>query len=200
MRVSRILLFFFFAAFGSTLAQESGGYSVEIDLQDQMAYLIRNGRAVLTTPISSGRAGHYTTSGEFKIMEKELNHRSSMYGKIVNARGATLVADADSDMPLPPGGRFVAAPMRYFMRFHGAEGMHAGYLPGYAASHGCVRMPEENAIAFFEAVQVGTPVTVFGHTGRGVSRANNYPTRGRRPGQITRRVDPRYLAPPLWWR
>ena len=199
MRVRWVFLLFFFAALGSAFAQDRGAYSVEIDLQDQLAYLIRNGRVVLTTPISSGRAGHYTTRGEFKIMEKELNHRSSMYGKIVNARGATLVADADSDMLLPPGGRFVAAPMRYFMRFHGAEGMHAGYLPGYAASHGCVRMPEENAIAFFDAVQVGTPVTVFGNTGRGLGRANN-PAQRRRPGQITRRADPRYLAPPLWWR
>jgi hypothetical protein len=200
MGVRWVLVLFFFTALGSAFAQESGGYSVEIDLQDQLAYLIRNGRMVLTTPISTGRAGHYTTRGEFKIMEKELNHRSSMYGKIVNGRGATLVADADSDMPLSPGGRFVAAPMRYFMRFHGAEGMHAGYLPGYAASHGCVRMPEKNAIAFFEAVQVGTPVTVFGSTARGLSRANNYPTQRRRPAQITRRVGPRYPAPAMWWR
>jgi len=52
------------------------------------------------------------------------------------------------------------------MRFHGADGMHAGYLPGYPASHGCVRMPEQNAIAFFNAVQIGTPVRVFGRTPR----------------------------------
>jgi hypothetical protein len=67
-------------------------------------------------------------------------------------------------MRVPPGCRFVQAPMPYFMRFNGAEGMHAGYLPGYPASHGCVRLPKEKAIAFFEAVEVGTPVTVFGRT------------------------------------
>jgi hypothetical protein len=52
------------------------------------------------------------------------------------------------------------------MRFHSADGMHAGYLPGYPASHGCVRMPEELALAFYQAVEVGTPVTVFGRTPR----------------------------------
>jgi hypothetical protein len=42
--------------------------------------------------------------------------------------------------------------------------MHGGYLPGYPASHGCVRMPKELAAQFFEQVQVGTPVTVVGST------------------------------------
>src|SRR2546429_9313498 len=64
----------------------------------------------------------------------------------------------------PVGGKFIPAPMHYFMRFAGADGMHAGYLPGYPASHGCVRMPQELAITFFNAVNVGTPVTVFGRT------------------------------------
>ena len=67
-------------------------------------------------------------------------------------------------MQVPRGGKFVPAPMPYFMRFNGADGMHAGYLPGYPASHGCVRMPQQYAIAFFNAVEVGTPVTVFGRT------------------------------------
>jgi len=87
-----------------------------------------------------------------------------MYGKIVDANGNTVVADADADMQVPRGGKFIPAPMHHFMRFNGGDGMHAGYLPGYPASHGCVRMPEQYAIAFFNAVQVGTPVTVFGRT------------------------------------
>src|SRR6266576_3190168 len=138
--------------------------SVEIDLEEQTAYLLENGRPVLASPISSGRYGHLTRTGSFKILEKERTHNSSMYGKIVDARGNTIVADADADMPVPRGGKFIPAPMHYFMRFTGADGMHAGYLPGYPASHGCVRMPEQYAIAFFNAVQVGTPVTVFGRT------------------------------------
>src|SRR4051812_12712726 len=132
---------------GQVSGQSPGGYSVEIDLQEQHAYLIQDRTVVLSTPISSGRAGHETGRGSFRIIEKERNHYSNMYGKIVDARGNTILADADADMPVPRGGRFVPAPMSYFMRFNGAEGMHAGYLPGYAASHGCVRLPEANAIA-----------------------------------------------------
>lgn len=151
----------------STGLAQTGGTSIEIDLQDQTAYLIRNGRAVLSTPISSGRYGHLTDGGSFKVMEKERNHFSTLYGRIEDARGNTTVGDADADMPLPRGGKFVPAPMRYFVRFNNAIGMHAGYLPGYPASHGCVRLPEEKAIAIFNSVEVGTPVTVFGRTPRG---------------------------------
>jgi hypothetical protein len=151
---------------GAQLTRAQSGYSVEIDLEQQTAYLIQGRRIVLASPISSGRSGHLTETGAFKIIEKEKNHFSSLYGKIVDARGRTVVRDADADMTVPRGGKFIPAPMRYFMRFHEATGMHAGYLPGYPASHGCVRMPEQNAIAFFNAVEVGTPVHVFGRTAR----------------------------------
>jgi hypothetical protein len=57
-----------------------------------------------------------------------------MYGKIVDAHGNTIVADADADMRVPPGGKFIPVPMHYFMRFSSANGMHAGYLPGYPVS------------------------------------------------------------------
>jgi len=58
--------------------------SVEIDLQEQRAYLLREGRPVLASPISSGRYGHLTEGGSFKVIEKERNHYSSIYGKIVD--------------------------------------------------------------------------------------------------------------------
>jgi len=177
--------------------------SVEIDLQEQTAYLLRNGRVVLASPIASGRYGHLTPTGSFKLLEKEQNHYSSIYGKIVDRWGRTVVADADADMPVPPGGRFVPAPMRYFMRFSGANGMHAGYLPGYPASHGCVRLPEQNAVAFFNAVDVGTPVTVFGRTPRGRYYSEQSPWSGRRNRSFVDRrsgppVGPRFVSP--WWR
>jgi len=167
-----------------------------------MAYLLDNGRPVLAAPISSGRYGHLTRNGAFKVLEKERTHYSSLYGKIVDARGNTLVADADADMPVPRGGKFIPAPMHYFMRFTGADGMHAGYLPGYPASHGCVRMPQELAIAFFNAVNVGTPVTVFGRTPTG-----NYTRQWQSPSMrgSNRFADPRFgprfaPPPPPWWR
>ena len=176
--------------------------SVEIDLQEQMAYLLQNGRPVLASPISSGRYGHLTKTGSFTILEKERTHYSSLYGKIVDARGNTVVANADADMQVPQGGKFIPAPMNYFMRFRAADGMHAGYLPGYPASHGCVRMPQEYAIAFFNAVQVGTPVTLFGRTP--VNRyysgqpQSTFPQRSRF-GPL---IDPRFPppSPGLWWR
>jgi L,D-transpeptidase catalytic domain len=132
--------------------------SVEIDLQEQRGYLLQNGRPVLASPISSGRYGHLTKTGSFRILDKERSHYSSMYGKIVDASGNTVVADADADMQVPRGGKFIPAPMHYFMRFNGGDGMHAGYLPGYPASRGCVRMPEQDAIAFLMPCRSGLPL------------------------------------------
>jgi lipoprotein-anchoring transpeptidase ErfK/SrfK len=209
MRRRWFLLFLLtFALACSAVAQPRSRVAVEIDLQDQLAYLIEDGEVVLVSPISSGREGYETKRGVFRITEKNRNHFSSLYGKIVDAYGNTVVADADADMPVPRGGRFVPAPMRYFMRYNGAEGMHAGILPGYPASHGCVRLPEGNAIAFFNAVEIGTPVTVFGRTIHrrrnigpeyGMQRRDRAP-RGWRGGEPLpqERI---YTAPAVdWWR
>lgn len=182
------------------------GYAIEIDLHDQLAYLIADDRVVLSTPISSGRTGYHTAPGSFKIIEKERNHFSNLYGKIVNARGRTIVADADADMPLPRGARFVPAPMRYFMRYNGAEGMHAGVLPGYPASHGCVRLPQQNAMAIFETVPLGTPVTVFGRTPSrrrlreyAIDRRPSTPYCLLEPRRREPMFDPRFAQPPDDW-
>lgn len=201
MRIA--LLFSIFICAAASLRAET---SVEIDLQEQMAYLLKNGRPVLASPISSGRYGHLTKTGVFEILEKEQTHYSSMYGKIVDARGNTIVGDADADMSVPRGGKFVPAPMHYFMRFNGGDGMHAGILPGYPASHGCVRMPQEYAIAFFNSVSVGTPVTVFGRTptSRYWSQGGSRFPRGRdrfADPRVRSPFDPRFgPPPPMWWR
>jgi lipoprotein-anchoring transpeptidase ErfK/SrfK len=181
---------------GAHFGRAENGYSIEIDLEQQTVYLIRARRIVLASQISSGRSGHLTETGSFKIIEKERNHFSSLYGKIVDARGRTIVADADADMRVPRGGKFIPAPMRFFMRFHEATGMHAGYLPGYPASHGCVRMPEQNAIAFFNAVEIGTPVHVFGRT----PRTREYFRYGPQPAQplYQKPARPR-VGPPGWF-
>src|SRR5215469_17460913 len=146
----------------SVLAQ----YSVQLDLTEQKVYLLYHDRAVMESPVSSGRPGHLTPTGSFRITNKDLKHVSSIYGRIVDRSGRTVVLDADVDMSRPVGTRFINAPMRYFMQFAPGIGLHAGYLPGYPASHGCVRMPEGKAIAFFQAVSVGTPVTVLGRAPR----------------------------------
>lgn len=141
-------------------------YAIDIDLTEQKAYLLYQQRAVMESPISSGRPGHATPSGSFRIINKDLNHTSSIYGLILDRYGRIVIADADVDMPTPAGTHFENAPMHYFMEFAPGFGLHAGYLPGYPASHGCVRMPKDKAIAFFRAVSVGTPVTIFGSAPR----------------------------------
>jgi hypothetical protein len=194
----------FVLLFGScvpALALGASGYSVEIDLEQQTAYLLRGRQIALVSEISSGRYGHLTEAGSFKVIEKERDHHSSIYGRIVDASGRTIVIDADVDMKVPRGGRFISAPMHYFMRFHGADGMHAGHLPGYPASHGCVRMPEQFAIAFFNAVEVGTPVNVFGRTPRNRdflrfgSQPIGFPQFFRSPQRDPDYYDPRFRRP-----
>jgi lipoprotein-anchoring transpeptidase ErfK/SrfK len=135
---------------------------IRLDLSRQRAYLLDNGDIVATAPIASGRRAHPTPSGSFRVVEKDIDHRSTMYGKMVNSSGRVVKSDADSDDPVPRGGRFVEAPMRYFLRFTGPIGMHAGRLPGYPASHGCVRLPSGKAAQFYNAAQIGTPVRVTG--------------------------------------
>jgi lipoprotein-anchoring transpeptidase ErfK/SrfK len=153
------LFVFLSSALGASAASP---FAIDIDLTQQKAFLFQDGKVVYESPISSGRPNHRTPTGNFIIDEKDENHTSSLYGKIVDANGKTLTWDADSDMAKPPGAKFVQAPMKHFLRFDGATGMHAGQLPGYPASHGCVRMPPVRAALFFDIVELGTPVRVYG--------------------------------------
>lgn len=146
--------------------QAAGDAAIEIDLAAQRAWVLREGQRLYETPISSGRAGHETWPGEYAVSEKDPAHRSSHYGRIVDRRGRTLIPDVDADTPRPAGARFVQAPMKYFLRFDGAIGMHAGRLPGHPASHGCVRLPAGKAALFYKAASIGTPVRVFGRAKR----------------------------------
>ncbi|QQL44383.1 L,D-transpeptidase family protein [Sulfuriroseicoccus oceanibius] len=139
----------------------SGSPSIRINLAEQKAYFYKGSTLVGISMISSGREGYNTPRGRFKITQKNADHRSNLYGEIYDSSGNVINNDADSRVDkVPRGGRFVGAPMPYFMRIHGGVGMHAGYLPGYAASHGCIRMPEHMAESFFKNVSTGTPVTV----------------------------------------
>lgn len=151
----------FFLAFGLA-AHATEPLAIDIDLALQKAFLLQDGKVVYESPISSGRPGHLTPTGNFQVLEKDENHLSSLYGKIVDDKGKTVIRDADADMAVPKGAKFVQAPMKHFLRFEGATGMHSGYLPGYPASHGCVRMPEVKAELFYSIAEVGTPVRVHG--------------------------------------
>jgi lipoprotein-anchoring transpeptidase ErfK/SrfK len=136
--------------------------AIEIDLTAQKAWVLQEGQRVYETSISSGRTGFETPAGTFAVVQKDADHKSTLYGKIVDNNGRVLLSDADCDMPVPPGAKFQPAPMKNFFRFSGAVGMHAGRLPGYPASHGCIRLPPSKAALFFNIAEVGTPVRVFG--------------------------------------
>ena len=106
---------------------------LEISLALQRVALVKNGVPVFRAPCSTGRRGYSTKRGQFVITNKERNHRSTIY-KV--------------DMP-------------YFMRLSCLDfGMHAGVVPNYPASHGCIRLPSEAARKFFSEIPVGTLVTV----------------------------------------
>lgn len=132
-----------------------------ISLSEQMVYLFKGGQLAGGSPISSGSEGYDTRPGRYKIIEKDIDHLSSIYGDYIDDEGNILATNIDNRKdPRPPGGRFDGAKMYYFMRVYGGVGMHQGYLPGYPASHGCIRMPGHMAEKFFHEVHVGTPVEI----------------------------------------
>ena len=105
-----------------------------VNTHSQRALLFRNGVPIAATTVSTGRTGRETPTGVFTVLEKQVVHHSSKYDN---------------------------APMPYMQRltWQGVA-LHAGHLPGYPASHGCIRMPEFMAENFFKSVSTGTPVTI----------------------------------------
>jgi lipoprotein-anchoring transpeptidase ErfK/SrfK len=161
----------------SNLAQQRGEYGDEIsywddtgsggrpriviDLEQQRAYFYRGGTIVGMSIVSSGREGYDTPPGDFRITQKDLAHVSSIYGDYVDRSGQVVMENVDVTKDRPPHGTvFRGAPMPYFLRIHGGIGMHAGYLPGYPASHGCIRLPKQMAAHFFQNATVGTHVAI----------------------------------------
>ena len=143
--------------------------AVIINLTEQTAYLLEDGRVAFASPIASGKEGWGTPIGTFSIVSKDLNHQSGTFGLVSDSYGRIVNPNATPGSYVPPGCHYIPAPMPYFMEFRKYVGMHAGYLPGYPASHGCVRMPRDLAAEFFARVKVGTPVKVIGST-RNVTR------------------------------
>ncbi len=136
----------------------SGSPSVKIFLGEQRAYFYKGDQLVGVSQISSGREGHDTPTGTFKIIQKDPDHASNLYGDFVDDAGNVVKPNVAVSDPKPPGSRFKGAPMPHFMRIVGGVGMHAGFLPGYPASHGCIRMPAYMANIFYDSVSLGTPV------------------------------------------
>jgi lipoprotein-anchoring transpeptidase ErfK/SrfK len=138
-----------------------GKPSIKINLNEQRAYFYKGGQLVGISQLSTGREGLDTPTGEFKVISKDIGHASSRYGDYVDAQDNVVVPNIDNQKdPKPPGTHYKGAPMPYYMQIARGFGLHAGYLPGYPASHGCIRMPEFMAEDFFNSVEVGTPVTI----------------------------------------
>jgi hypothetical protein len=138
-----------------------GAPSVKIYLKEQRAYFYKGDVLVGVSQVSAGREGHNTPVGSYKIIQKDKDHASTLYGDYVDATGNVVQKDVEMGKdPKPPGAVFKGAPMPFFMRITGGVGMHEGYLPGYPASHGCIRMPGKMAEIFFNNVDLRTPVQI----------------------------------------
>jgi len=111
-----------------------GPVVVLISLPQQVMNVYRNGVIVARSSISSGMQGHSTPTGVFTILEKSVNHYSKTYDN---------------------------APMPYMERLTwDGVAFHSGYLPGHAASHGCIRLPYEFSKKLFELTQKGGTVVI----------------------------------------
>ena len=133
-----------------------------VSLGKQRAYLMVGEGIVIDSPISSGKRGHESPGGRFHLLEKDPNHFSSLYGDFVDGSGRIVRAGVSMHIDAAPSGtHFQGAAMKWFMRLTDeGVGMHVGILPGYPASHGCIRMPSDAAKLFYDHVKVGTPIEV----------------------------------------
>jgi len=112
----------------------SGPLLLVVSLDEQRAYVYRNGVLIGVSTASTGKKGHETPTGVFTILQKNKEHYSNLYNN---------------------------APMPYMQRLTwGGIALHAGGLPGYPASHGCIRLPSEFARQLFETTATGMTVVV----------------------------------------
>src|ERR1700720_2269538 len=135
---------------------------VVVSIPKQRPYLMTGEQIVIESPISSGKRGHTSPTGHLHVLEKDPNHHSSLYGAFVANSGRIVRAGVSARIDAAPSGtHFAGAAMKWFMRLtEDGVGMHIGILPGYPASHGCIRMPPDGAKLFYDHVKVGTPVDV----------------------------------------
>jgi hypothetical protein len=115
-------------------AVNSGPIVMVVSITEQRAYVYRNGILIGATTVSTGRPGHLTPTGVFTVLQKQKEHRSTIYD---------------------------GAPMPYMQRLTwGGIALHAGGLPGYPESHGCVHLPSEFAKELFAISPAGMTVVI----------------------------------------
>jgi hypothetical protein len=112
----------------------TGPVIIVVSLAQQKATVFSGDREIATTPISTGVPGHPTPLGVFSVIQKQVYHESNLYS---------------------------AAPMPYMQRITWSGiALHAGALPGYPASHGCIRLPREFAVSLYGMTKIGARVVV----------------------------------------
>ncbi len=140
----------------------SSNSRVHISISKQRAYLMVGDEIYIDSPISSGKRSGMTPTGTFRISQKDPDHRSSVYGEFVDSRGRVVRSGVSTKVDSAPGGtRYRGAPMKWFMRLtDSGVGMHVGILPGFPASHGCIRLPADIAPLIYQKVGIGTPAVI----------------------------------------
>ena len=139
----------------------SGKPRIVVHIGEQKAYFYKGKTLVGETTVSTGKPGFSTPPGRYSVLSKNADHVSSLFGDYVDGYGNVVRSNIDSRKDRQPKGtHFDGARMPYAMFFRGGYAMHQGYVPPFAASHGCIRLPRQMAPKFFENAPVGTPVTV----------------------------------------
>ena len=136
-----------------------------ISLPDQIADIKRGNRDIGWCYVATGKEGHGTCPGSYRITEKIVDKYSNCFGWIEDEFGNVTNGDATSGTRVPEGMVYVPAPMPYWLRLTSyGIGIHGGVIPepGKPASHGCIRMPKDLAPLVYEVVEVGTPITITG--------------------------------------
>lgn len=118
-----------------------GQLVVVVSLPEQRAHVYRNGIRIGVSTVSTGKPGKETPTGTFEILQKKRMHRSNLYNN---------------------------APMPFMQRLTwDGIALHAGKIPGYPASHGCVRLPAAFAEALFDETERGMLVVIADETSHG---------------------------------
>jgi lipoprotein-anchoring transpeptidase ErfK/SrfK len=139
----------------------SGPAKIVVSVSKQRAYFLRGKTVVGESTVSTGKPGFSTPPGHYKVVWKDKEHISTVFGDYVDDFGNVAKSNIDSRKDhRPAGSHFDGARMPYAMFFRGGYAMHQGYVPPYAASHGCIRLPQGMAERFFDATPLGTPVIV----------------------------------------
>lgn len=135
---------------------------IKIDLATQRGFLMNGDEVVIDYPICSGIKSRPTPTGTFYILEKVVDKRSNRYGRYYDAAGEMVNGNADAVLdPLPEGGRFEGAEMRYWMRLtQDGVGHHIGPVRRYPASHACVRGPGKVIPIVYSKVKEGSCVII----------------------------------------